>query len=73
MSSAVYCYQQLMKMKEELQYHSLNLIEFEVLGTNFPQCSGPGPSDNQHDVPDVYCVNNPDYFSIGWKLSAWMT
>ena len=50
-----------MKMKEELQFRSLNLNALEGLATNCPQCFGPGPSDNQQDVPDVHFVDYPDY------------
>ena len=51
----------MMKMKEELQYHSLNLNSLEGLETDFPQSFARGQSDNQQDVPDFHYVNEPDY------------
>lgn len=50
-----------MKMKEELQFRSLNLNSLEGLAINCPRCFGPSPSDNQQDVPNVHFVNEPDY------------
>ncbi|KAG0147631.1 hypothetical protein CROQUDRAFT_42503, partial [Cronartium quercuum f. sp. fusiforme G11] len=61
LTSAVYCYCQIIKMKKKLQFHACNLNSLEGLETNFPQCFGPGLSNNQSNASDIQNINEPDY------------
>ncbi|KAH9817085.1 hypothetical protein DFH28DRAFT_1106520 [Melampsora americana] len=58
LSAAVYCYQQILKMIEELEACSLNLTALERLASHCPRCFGPaGACGIQKGPQFIVCVD----------------